>query len=64
MIWKPSCANRINQKEVVSVHFIKAYVKGLLKNDFVYVETSDVNVLHQSHTKPLILEEAKAYSRK
>ena len=28
-----------NQEEVVSVHYIKAYVKGVLNNDFVYVET-------------------------
>ena len=30
---------RHNQKEVILVHYIKVYVKGLLKNDFVYVET-------------------------
>ena len=29
-----------NQKEVISVHYIRVYVKGvLLKSDFVYVET-------------------------
>ena len=34
-----------NQKEVESVHYIKVYAKGVLKNDFVYVETSDTNLL-------------------
>ena len=28
-----------NRKEVVSVHYIKVYVKGVLKNDFIYVKT-------------------------
>ena len=26
------------------------------KNDFVYVETSDVNLLYQLHSKPLIYQ--------
>ena len=30
---------RHNQKKVVSVHYIKVYIKGVLKSDFVYVET-------------------------
>ena len=34
-----------NQKEVEAVHYIKLYAKGVLKNDFVYVETSDANLL-------------------
>ena len=28
-----------NQEEVESVHYIKVYAKGVLKNGFVYVET-------------------------
>ena len=36
-----------NQKEVESMHYIKAYAKGVLKKDFVYVETSDANLLYQ-----------------
>ena len=29
------------------MHYIKAYAKGVLKKDFVYVETSDANLLYQ-----------------
>ena len=42
-----------NEKEVLSVHYIKVYAKGVLKNDFVYVETSDENLLCQLRSKPL-----------
>ena len=35
-----------NQKEFESVYYIKVYVKGVLKNGFVYVETSDANLLY------------------
>ena len=42
-----------NQKEVESVHYIKAYAKGMLKKGLVYVETADVNLLYQLHSKPL-----------
>ena len=42
-----------NQKVVESVHYIKVYTKVVLKNDFVYVETSDSNLLYQLHSKPL-----------
>ena len=38
-----------NQKEVESVHFIKVYTKGR----FVYVQTSDTNLLYQLCSKPL-----------
>ena len=44
---------RHNQKDVVSVYYIKAYVKGVLKNDFVYVETLDVNLFYQLRSMPL-----------
>ena len=43
-----------NQKEVESVHYIKVFAKGVLKNGFVYVETSDANLLYQLRSKPLI----------
>ena len=43
-----------NQKEVESVHYIKVYAKGVLKNGFVYLETSDANLLYQLRSKPLI----------
>ena len=43
-----------NQKEVKSVHYIKVYAKGALKNGFVYVETSDANLLYQLRSKLLI----------
>ena len=36
-----------NQKEVESMHYIKVYSKGVLKNDFVYVETSDASLIYQ-----------------
>ena len=36
-----------NQKEVESVHCIRVFVKGLLKNGFVFVETSEENLLYQ-----------------
>ena len=42
-----------NQKEVESVHYIRVYAKGVLKNGFVYVETSDANLLYQLRSKPL-----------
>ena len=35
-----------NQKEFESVYYIKVYAKGVLKNGFVYVETSDANLLY------------------
>ena len=47
-----------NQKEAESVHYIKAYAKGVLKNGFVYVETSDTNLLYQLHSKPLTHQRA------
>ena len=39
---KPS---KHNQKKVESVHYIKVYAKGMLKQDFVYVETLYTNLL-------------------
>ena len=42
-----------NEKEVESVHYIKAYAKGPLKNGFTYVETSDGNLLYQLCSNPL-----------
>ena len=30
-----------NKKEIESVHYIKIYEKGILKNGFLYVEMSD-----------------------
>ena len=42
-----------NQKEVEAVHYIKLYAKGVLKNNFVYVETSDANLLDLLRSKPL-----------
>ena len=36
------------------MHYIKVYVKGLSKNDFAYVEASDVNLLYQLCSKPVI----------
>ena len=42
-----------NEKEVESVHYIKPYAKGLLKNGFAYVETSDANLLYQLRSNPL-----------
>ena len=36
------------------MHYIKVFVKGVLKNDFVYVETYDVNSFYQLRSKPLI----------
>ena len=44
---------KFNQKEVESVHHIKAYSKGMLKNGFVYVEISGANLLYQLRSKPL-----------
>ena len=41
-----------NQKEVEAVHYIKVYTKGVLKNGFVYVETSDASLLCQLRSKP------------
>ena len=35
------------------MYYIKAYVKGVLKNDFVYVETLDVNLFYQLRSMPL-----------
>ena len=43
-----------NQKEAITVHYIKVFVKMVLKNDFVYVETYDVNSFYQLRSKPLI----------
>ena len=40
-----------NQKEVESVHYKKIYAKRLLKNGFVYLESSDVNLLDQLCSK-------------
>ena len=42
-----------NQKEAKSVHYIKVYAKEVLRNGFVYVETSVANLLHQLRSKPL-----------
>ena len=42
-----------NQKEVESMHYIKVYVKEVLKNGFVYVDTSDTNLLYELRSKPL-----------
>ena len=42
-----------NQKEVESVHCMKVYRKGVLKNGFIYVETLDANLLYQLCSKPL-----------
>ena len=42
-----------NQKEVESVHYIKFYANGVLKSGFVYVETSDANLLYELRSKPL-----------
>ena len=42
-----------NQKEVRPVHYIKVYAKGVLKNGFFYVESSDANLLYQLRSKPL-----------
>ena len=44
---------RHNQKEIESMHYIKVCIKGVLKNGFVYVETSDTNLLYQLCSKPL-----------
>ena len=43
---------RHNQKEDESEHYIKVYAKGVLKNGFVYVGTSDINLLYQLRSKP------------
>ena len=42
-----------NQKEVESGHYIKVYAKRILRNDFLYVETSNANLLYQLRSKPL-----------
>ena len=42
-----------NQKKVESVHYIKVYTKGVLKNGFVYVETSGKNLLYQLRSRRL-----------
>ena len=43
-----------NQKEVVSVHYIKDYVKEELKTILSDVEPYDVNLFFQLRPKPLI----------
>ena len=35
------------------MHYIKVYVKEVLKNGFVYVDTSDTNFLYELRSKPL-----------
>ena len=45
-----------NQKEVESVHYIRVYAEGVLKNGLVYVETSNANSLYQLRSKPLTRE--------
>ena len=41
-----------NKNKVELEHYIKV-TKGVLKNEFVYVETSDRNLPYQLHSKPL-----------
>ena len=36
-----------NQKEVASAYYINVYAKGVLINDFFYVETSDTNLIER-----------------
>ena len=42
-----------NKKEIESVHYIKIYEKGMLKNGFLYIETSDTTLLYQLRSKLL-----------
>ena len=42
-----------NQKEVEPVHYINVNAKGLFKDGFVYIETSDANLLYKLRSKPL-----------
>ena len=42
-----------NKKEIKSVHYIKIYEKGMLKNGFLYIETSDTTLLYQLRSKLL-----------
>ena len=46
-----------NQKEVQSAPYIKAYTKGVLKNNFDYVEISDANLLYLLRAKSLFTRE-------
>ena len=41
-----------NRKEVESVHYIRVYAKGMLKNGCVHAEASDANSLYQLRSKP------------
>ena len=45
---------RHSQNKVVSVDYTKVYIKGVLKNDFVCVETEDLNLFYQLPSKTLI----------
>ena len=36
------------------MHYIKIYIKDVIKNDFVYIETYDVNLLYQLRSKPWV----------
>ena len=42
-----------NQKDVEWVHYVKVYTTGVLKNGFLYEETSDANLLCQLRLKSL-----------
>ena len=35
------------------MHYINVNAKGLFKDDFVYIETSDANLLYKLRSKPL-----------
>ena len=39
------------------MHYIRVYGNGVLRNDFVYVETSDANSLYQLNSKPLTYQQ-------
>ena len=47
-----------NHKEVESVHYIKVYANMVLKNDFICVETSHMNLLYQLRSRPLTHQRA------